>query len=59
MCMGGFTQGNLSQLLPEALFSIILNPAHRKSRAFFKSWGGGHDNDLLFVLFGCLLYLLS
>lgn len=52
-------QGNLSQLLPEALFSKILNPAHRKSRGFFKSWGVGHDTDLFFVLFGCLLYLLS
>lgn len=52
-------QGNLSQLLPEALFSKILNPAHRKSRGFLKSWGVGHDTDLFFVLFGCLLYLLS
>lgn len=52
-------QGNLSQLLPEALFSKILNPAHRKSGAFLKSWSVRHDNDLLFVLVGCILYLLS
>ena len=63
MCMGGLMQGNLSQLLPEALFSKILNPAYRKSRAPKKKKKKKmveEEHDMIyFVLFGSLPYLVS
>lgn len=55
-------QGNLSQLLPEALFSKILNPAYRKSRALKKKKKKvvEEEHDMIyFVLFESLPYLVS
>lgn len=63
MCMGGLMPGNMSQLLPEALFSKILNPAYRKSRALKKKKKKKvveEEHDMIYlVLFGSLPYLVS
>lgn len=61
MCMGGLMPGNMSQLLPEALFSKILNPAYRKSRALKKKKKVvEEEHDMIYlVLFGSLPYLVA
>jgi hypothetical protein len=41
MCMGGSTQGNLSQPLPEALFCRIQNQPIKKIKSTLKKPEGG------------------